>query len=308
MKNKISSEYRNVAGVYQILNIVNGKCYIGSTIDLYSRFVAHKSKLKRNKHANIYLQSAYNKYPPECWQFNILVVIEFPLSDTKSNFQRKLIGFENDIIQAHKANNRQYGYNLREQAGTNKGYSTNTKHSDDIVLKIVQLIAQGKTNKAVADMLNVTKSFVSQVKSGQSRSYLTGIKYVMRGKAKGESCGHAKITEQVARTIKLLIVKDWKTSEIVETLGVSKATVNGIRLGRAWQSIILTDLEIRDFVLPVRLITAFEASKLSDDLVKTIKQLLLKGETPANISKKLQTSRRKVSEIKTGRTYKHILI
>lgn len=50
------------AGVYLISNNVNGKCYVGSTIHLDQRRREHFSKLANNKHINVHLQNAYNKY------------------------------------------------------------------------------------------------------------------------------------------------------------------------------------------------------------------------------------------------------
>lgn len=58
MENKLKSK-----GVYLILNLVNRKFYIGSTIVSFKkRFRDHKRKLTQNKHGNIHLQSAWNKY------------------------------------------------------------------------------------------------------------------------------------------------------------------------------------------------------------------------------------------------------
>lgn len=48
------------AGVYKIVNTVNGKVYIGSSKDLKEREYRHFYRLKRNNHSNPYLQNAYN--------------------------------------------------------------------------------------------------------------------------------------------------------------------------------------------------------------------------------------------------------
>jgi len=58
--------------VYQILNKVNGKSYIGSTVNLVSRKSTHFLALKNNKHHSEILQRAYNKYGLESFVFNIL--------------------------------------------------------------------------------------------------------------------------------------------------------------------------------------------------------------------------------------------
>lgn len=62
------------SGIYCITNTHNNKHYIGSTKNLYTRKYSHWNKLKLNKHGNIYLQRAYNKYGKENFIFTILEV------------------------------------------------------------------------------------------------------------------------------------------------------------------------------------------------------------------------------------------
>ena len=50
------------AGVYSIVNILNGDRYIGSTINFYDRLIQHRAHLRRGIHHSIILQRAYNKY------------------------------------------------------------------------------------------------------------------------------------------------------------------------------------------------------------------------------------------------------
>lgn len=60
------------SGIYCITNIQNQKCYIGSSKNLYSRKYSHFNKLKANKHCNVYLQRAYNKYGENNFVFYVL--------------------------------------------------------------------------------------------------------------------------------------------------------------------------------------------------------------------------------------------
>lgn len=62
-------------GIYQIKNLANNDIYIGSSINIGSRFIAHKSLLKRNKHENSYLQNAYNKYSEWNFEYTILEIV-----------------------------------------------------------------------------------------------------------------------------------------------------------------------------------------------------------------------------------------
>ncbi len=55
-------ENLNNSGIYQILNNVTMKIYIGSSKQIPKRLRNHFTDLKNNKHCNIHLQHSYNKY------------------------------------------------------------------------------------------------------------------------------------------------------------------------------------------------------------------------------------------------------
>lgn len=61
-----------ISGVYQILNLVNGKRYIGSSKDILKRKGEHYNLLRRGKHENNHLQNACNKFGIENLSFCIL--------------------------------------------------------------------------------------------------------------------------------------------------------------------------------------------------------------------------------------------
>jgi group I intron endonuclease len=60
------------SGVYQIRNLINGKRYIGSAIDLDQRWRSHLSLLKRHKHHSIKLQRAWTKHGIKRFVFEVL--------------------------------------------------------------------------------------------------------------------------------------------------------------------------------------------------------------------------------------------
>lgn len=64
----------NVTGIYQILNTVNGNCYIGKAINISARYKKHLSELQNNKHYNTHLQRAFNKYGNSSFKLNIIEV------------------------------------------------------------------------------------------------------------------------------------------------------------------------------------------------------------------------------------------
>lgn len=64
------------SGIYKILNLQDGKFYIGSAVDLDSRFYKHKFDLYNNNHHNSYLQRAFNLYGAAIFEFGVLEYCE----------------------------------------------------------------------------------------------------------------------------------------------------------------------------------------------------------------------------------------
>ena len=63
--------------IYKIQNILNGKCYIGSTINIDERKKYHFWQLKNNRHHSIVLQRAYNKYGIDNFLFEVIKEVDY---------------------------------------------------------------------------------------------------------------------------------------------------------------------------------------------------------------------------------------
>lgn len=61
-----------MVGIYSIKNKINNKIYIGQSHDIESRWYHHKSDLRSNIHHNKHLQSAWNKYGEDNFDFSII--------------------------------------------------------------------------------------------------------------------------------------------------------------------------------------------------------------------------------------------
>lgn len=94
--------YYNKSGIYKIVNKVNGKVYIGSSISIQDRWLNHTSSLNLNKHPNSHLQRAYNKYGADNMSFEVIELIP----------EEQLAQREGYWIESLCSYNRQYGYNI----------------------------------------------------------------------------------------------------------------------------------------------------------------------------------------------------
>lgn len=63
-------------GIYEIVNLINWKRYLGSSANIYYRWKSHRSKLEQGNHCNTILQNAYNKYGVENFKYNIVLELE----------------------------------------------------------------------------------------------------------------------------------------------------------------------------------------------------------------------------------------
>jgi hypothetical protein len=103
-------------GVYQIKNKVNGKVYIGSTVQNFrDRLNIHLSVLRNNKHHSSHLQKSWNKYGEDNFEFSIVEFIE----QGRVDFRKYTILREQYYMDLTKCYKREYGYNMNDKASGN---------------------------------------------------------------------------------------------------------------------------------------------------------------------------------------------
>ena len=101
-----------ICGIYQILNTANGKCYIGSSVNIKTRWGQHKRKLTINNSPNIKLQQAWNKHGEISFEFNIIELV----TDNKEELYKK------EQFYINKFDSVNNGYNILPSAGSRFGY------------------------------------------------------------------------------------------------------------------------------------------------------------------------------------------
>jgi len=76
------------SGIYEIVNLVNGKRYIGSAVNLEARWKLHRHHLKHGSHHSRHLQSSWTKHGPEFFEFRVLetVVVKSALIEREQHY------------------------------------------------------------------------------------------------------------------------------------------------------------------------------------------------------------------------------
>ena len=91
------------SGIYQIINTVNQKRYIGYSMNISERVMQHKYKLKNRKHCNDHLQSAWNLYGEYAFVFEVIEYCD----------KSKLCEREDYWVKVLNTRNSEFGYNIK---------------------------------------------------------------------------------------------------------------------------------------------------------------------------------------------------
>jgi group I intron endonuclease len=63
-------------GIYKIINVVNNKFYVGSSVNFSLRKAKHFSELRHNKHNNRWLQASWNKHGEKAFVFAVVEEVQ----------------------------------------------------------------------------------------------------------------------------------------------------------------------------------------------------------------------------------------
>lgn len=61
-----------ISGIYKIVHVASGRCYVGQSVDVKGRWKNHRSDLRKGVHCAGYLQNVYNKYGIDSLSFEVI--------------------------------------------------------------------------------------------------------------------------------------------------------------------------------------------------------------------------------------------
>ena len=157
-------------GIYQIINKVNGKSYIGQSVNLEHRKRNHFHLLRNNKNHNSKLQNSFNKYGQENFEFIFLTICKKEkLTEMEQFFVDSInpeFNFERDCVDSLKGHTPtdEHRKNLSKahmgQTPWNKGlkgYGKGKKISEETKAKMSQ-----KTTERFMNMTEEEKTSYSE--------------------------------------------------------------------------------------------------------------------------------------------------
>ena len=147
---------QRVCGIYKIKNKVNGKCYIGQSVDIFSRW----SQEKRGC-INEYVVRSFNKYGLDNFEFSIL----------KECKRDELNEWEIYFIKEYESTNESKGYNL--DSGGLKGRTT--KRNKKIIqynITTGDIINTFKSVQEAAEILDYGRTNISSCLTGKTHTYM----------------------------------------------------------------------------------------------------------------------------------------
>lgn len=207
-------------GVYRIVNNINYKLYIGSSVHINRRIYTHIQALNGQYHGNVHLQKAWDKYGSENFSFEIIEVIDGTEEDIRKREQYWL-----DYYRSYDYN---LGYNISHYAIGGGGYEV----SDDTRQKLSES-HKGKVHS------EETKKKMSEIKQGEhnpfyGKFHTEETKAQMRKSHQGEKSINAKLTELDVIEILRMLCEYASAMEIRNKYNISQTTLNNIKNKNRW--------------------------------------------------------------------------
>lgn len=201
------------SGIYAITCTISGKIYVGSSVDIRSRWACHKRDLNKGIHGSHHLQAAWDLYGESTFRFKVLEYVE-----DKS----QLAIIETSWIEIFNANDSCHGYNLRVVTDSNRGMvlSEETK----------QRISKGLKGHEVS---KETRRKVSEELKGKRLSEETRQKISKANKGRpnpGVTMAHAK--NYIVIDPNGVAIQVWNMAKFCRERGLSPEGMNYVARGR----------------------------------------------------------------------------
>lgn len=251
-----------IVGIYKITNLIDGKIYVGQTVNYRKRKNTHLASLKRGKHHNSHLQRAFNKYGES--SFEIELIKECKISELDS--------LEKEYIEKLNCLSGCNGYNLMDGGQKFRNFTPEVRRK-------MSLAGKGRV------FTEEHKKRISEAQKGRSITIASIQKANKTKKIRRVHCGeknpNALISNEVAKQIIVELLNNETVSDISEKYQVSSDTVYNLMYNRTYQ----------DSMVEVREELKNRATTNNENKIDMAIKMYLEGKSQNAISKELKISR-----------------
>lgn len=218
-----------ICGIYSIRNKINGKKYIGSSVDIYRRWGVHLRNLVRHRHPNEHLQRAWDQYGKNNFEF----VIE-EICDPDVRFVK-----EQEWCDNYQTYNRDKGYNIAKIIPFGAtGFTIEDIKDDKSVMsyeqfnQIIDLFVN--TDIPLTEVAKEVEIDLLTIHNIYYRiSYKTLTKdYVFKKRKRYDG---SKLTLEQVKEIIIKLQNKEPVSRIAKEYNVSNSAIAGIKYHRTWK-------------------------------------------------------------------------
>jgi len=220
-------------GIYSITCKVSGNRYIGSTKNLYERWMKHRGLLRRNLHHCRHLQFAWNKYGEEEFEFEVLETCLPEDTILVSREQTWIDKFKKNLY-----NSMPYSQRVVGVVGTPK------KLNPDLVVQIFEDAATGKTCKEIAEEIGCHSVLVSTILRREvwrhvaiPQELLDAFDKQRRLRAGSNGKTGRSLSLDTIHEIHRRLQSGEKARAIAKDIGVSEVSLSRIRTGLSYPEI-----------------------------------------------------------------------
>lgn len=158
--------YNPICGIYKITNLINGKCYIGQSVNIKQRWKDHRTRAmsKGSEGFESHFYRSIRKYGLENFSFEILEECSKEELNEKEKF----------YVSKYSSNQEEFGYNLT--AGGDSVGQKSKKLSDEELRNVISDLKNTTLSQAeIGQKYNIAQTTVSGINRGEFRYQETEI-------------------------------------------------------------------------------------------------------------------------------------